>query len=282
RLVRLISATSALALATVAVPTVARADHEPMHEKKGETSHKGKESRGKVFEAALADVDLRPDQKKAIDELKAEMEERHAPVKSAKRELMLAAADQIEKGAVDACELDSEIEAVAEAKAKARPGDREAFEELHSILDEDQRARFVTSLKRHWDAFQRSHSPTTMAEKLARKLDLSGEQKDKVESILKGLDEIREATHTEKRERWAKMLDAFKGDEFELDKIAPTGDVKTKTTKAIESHLWATDMIVSVLNEDQRGKLADYIRDKAKGRESTAKSEAYGMSPSDD
>jgi Spy/CpxP family protein refolding chaperone len=280
-LVRLISVCSLASLGVIAVPVIAGA--EPAEAESEEvvesTSAAMHVSARKMFEHALADVELRPEQEEAIDKLKSEAKERHAPVRAARRELMLALADQVEEGKIDRCELKSEVEKVASATAKARPGDRAAFERLHSILDSEQRGKFVDSLKRNWQEAKKKHDPAMMADKVAREIKLSDEQKGRLRHILSGLREIHEANpdRAEHKERWTKILDAFKGEDFDLDEIAPAKDVAAKRTKAIEGHLWAAEAVLPVLNEEQRELVARRLRDKAQGHTGTEKGAGASM-----
>ncbi|MBX3260806.1 MAG: Spy/CpxP family protein refolding chaperone [Labilithrix sp.] len=277
--VRLISVCSMVSIGVLAAPLSASADEAAPSEEVGSSAATHSGAR-KVFDKALADVELRPDQEEAVKELKSEAKERRAPLKEAKRELVLAVADQIEKGKIDRCELKDEIEKVASATAKARPGDRAAMEKLHSILDHDQRGRFVDALKKHWEEHKKSYEAGAMTDKLARELDLNDEQKDKVRQILSGLKEIAEAepAHEEHRAMWSRILEAFKGDHFDLDEVAPSKDVAEKTTKRIEARLWAGEALLPVLNDEQRGKLADKLRSKAQSHHNeTERGASSGM-----
>ncbi|MBX3207102.1 MAG: Spy/CpxP family protein refolding chaperone [Labilithrix sp.] len=278
--VRLISVCSMVSLGVVAVPITASADEAARSEEVDTSSAALHSGARKVFEKALADVELRPEQEEAVGKLKAEAKERHAPVREARRGLMLAVAEQIEKGKIDRCALAPEIKKVASAMAEARPGDREAMEKLHSILDPDQRTRFVDALKRHWESHQKSFDAAAMTDKISRELDLTDDQKDKVRHILSGLKEIAEAepAHAEHRALWSRILEAFKGDHFDLDEVAPSKDVAEKTTKRIEGHLWAAEALLPVLTEQQRGVLADKLRSKAQGHHNeTERGASSGM-----
>ena len=225
----------------------------------------------RIFEQALADVELRPDQIKEVEAMKTEAKKRHEPVRAAKRELAEAVADQIEAGKIDRCALDTQIDKVASAKAQAHPGDRAAFEKLHSILDKDQRTKFVDLLKRGWERRQQAHDPTKLADKMARELGLTEEQKGKVQQILTGLQQISEAlgTHEQHAEKWSKILEAFKGDRFVLDEIAPAEDVAAMMKRKMTGHLWAAEALIPVLTKDQRATLAEKLRGKARGHTET-------------
>ena len=268
RLPRFISIASMVTLGLGAVPLLASAaSPQQATEAEESTSSPMHGGAGKLFDKALDEVQLRPDQKTAVEALKAEAEKRHAPVKAAKDRLAIALADQIEKGELDRCALAPDTKALASAAADARPGDRAAFEKLHSILDPTQRTAFVDALKRQWDAVEKMHEPAALADRMAKDLKLSADQKTSMERVLTGLREVREAepSYAAHRERWTKILDAFKGDHFVLDQVAPESDVAAHTAARVERLLWAKEAILPVLNPEQRKLVADKIREWGKG-----------------
>lgn len=283
--IRLLSTCSMIAFGAIAVPVAANAAPEQIPVPAEATTEEAEKDKDKdkedvtssaetqrmgareLFERSLEEVELRPEQKSSIEKLKTEATERHAPVKAAKGELLSALAEQIEEGEkIDRCALAPKIKALAEASAKAHPGDRAAFERLHAILDGPQREKFADTLKRNWEAQKRRRAPEAMADRMEKELKLSDEQKESVERILTGLRQVYEAepAHAEHRERWSKILTAFKTDRFVLDEIAPAKDVEEKRTTMIEGLLWGAEAVVPVLNEEQRELVAKKLRDKAK------------------
>lgn len=267
--VRLISASTIL-LGLVFAPVVARAEAVAAEDVTSPSEEKHASAR-EMFERALAGLELRPEQREAIDELKSEAEMRHAPSMVAKRDLAIAVADQVEKGSIDRCTLAPHVQKLAAAKAQAHPGDRTAFEKLHSILTTDQRAKVVESLQREWQSFQRTHEPGALANKMARELGLTEEQKSTVEQILSGLKAISEAQpeRAAHRERWSRLLTAFKSDRFVLDELMPSENMEEKITKRMDGYLWAAEAIIPVLTTDQRAVLAHKIREKVSGHTTT-------------
>jgi hypothetical protein len=262
---RFISIAGMLTLGLAAVPVLAAdlPQTAQAEESAAAPLHAGQD----LFDQALDQVQLRPDQKTAVEAMKAEAEKRHAPVKAAKGQFLLAMADQVEKGDLDRCALASSIKGLASAVAEAHPGDRADFEKLHSLLDPAQRTAFVAALKQLWQSHEKMHEPAALADKMAKELSLSTDQKTSVEKILTGLHEVREAEpwHAEHHARWTKILDAFSSDNFALDQVAPMGDVAAHTTKKVEGMLWAKEAILPVLSSDQRKTVADKIRERAKG-----------------
>jgi Spy/CpxP family protein refolding chaperone len=246
-----------------------------------DTAHRG----GKLIEEALDEVQLRPEQKSEVAKMKVEAEKRHAPVRAAKNELLKAVADQIEKGKLDRCALAPAIKALASAKAEAHPEDRAAFEHLHSILDPEQRATFVDALRRHWESHRKTLEPAALAERMGKDLSLSADQKESLEKIFTGVHEIREAQpwYAAHRERWTKILDAFKGDRFVVDEVAPMGDVAAHTTAKVEHRLWAGEAILPVFKPEQRKAIADKMREHVQGEATPARQHlGVGMDPSEE
>jgi Spy/CpxP family protein refolding chaperone len=266
KLIRVISTCSIVGVGIVAVPAVASAD--TAREETGsavqafhgaDAKEKRKEMR-EIFEA----LDLRPEQQKAVRELVAEAEERHAGVRDARRNLMTKLADQIEKGRIDECALESEIDELAAAKTRAKKGDRAALDRLHSILDPEQRAKFVDEVQRRLEKKERAHDPDAVIEKMDRKLDLTDEQESALRQYFSALRALKEADpeHKEKRD-FSKVLEAFRGDDFSIDEVSPPRrDMEEKQREKIEARLWAAKGVVCVLTDEQRAEVAAAIRQK--------------------
>lgn len=266
KLVRTMVTCSIAALGALAIPTVASAGP-AQTEQVGTTTQAVHGARERMFERALDQVQLRQDQKDAIDRLRSEAEQRQAPVQQARSALMVKVADQLESasGKVNRCELKSEIGAVASAVARVRPADRKAFEQLHQILDEGQRADFVDALKREVATARKAHQPGPIVDKMGKELGLTADQKDSLKRIITGLKEIREAepAFDQHRDTWNKILEAFKTDNFNLDEVAPMGDVQANVTEKIEGRLWAAEAIIPVLTPQQRATAAKRLRSRA-------------------
>ncbi len=265
-LFRLMSVCSVAMAGVLAVPSVASADSgvEMLGTTSQAHSHGGKE---RMFKRALEQVQLRPEQKTQVDKLMEEGRERHAAAKQAKGEFMRALADQIDSGKIDRCKLAPQTKALASAMAKTRPGDRAAMEKLHDILDSTQRGRFVEALQQEWQRAERSHSPDAIVDYLDDQLELTDDQESRLREVLTGLKQIREAEpgHAEKKEMWKRILEGFKGEQFDIEKIAPSDSAKDeeRAMHRIEGRLWAGEAILPILDEAQRSKIANLLREKA-------------------
>ncbi len=179
---------------------------------------------------------------------------------------MMAVAEQIERGKIDRCELNASIDELAAAKAKAEPGDRAALERLHGILDAKQRTKFVNALTDAFHAYTRGTEPPEKLEKMAKVLNLTDEQRAKIDKIVGTAREIFavDAKRAEKHERMARILESFKGDKFELEKVAPAEDHSLKVKEHMDKHLWLSEAVLPILTHDQRMVVAEKMRDKAR------------------
>lgn len=278
RLPRFIRIASMVTLGLGALPLFASAASQQTTEST-ESTASPMHGAGNLIDEALEEVQLRPDQKTQVESMKVEAEKRHVPVKAAKGRLAIAVADQIEQGELDRCALAPDIETLGSAEADARTDDRADFEKLHTLLDPTQRAAFADALQRRWQGIEKMHEPSALADKMAKVLKLSDDQKTSLEKVLGGLREVREAqpSYAAHRERWSKILENFKGDHSVFDGVAPEKDVAAHTAAKVERRLWAAEAILPVLYPEQRKSVADKIREWAKG---TAGSP--GMSPNEE
>src|SRR5689334_6609299 len=106
----------------------------------------------KVVGEALGEVPLRPDQRTELEKLAADAEARHSSLVGIRKDLMLAVADQIEKGSIDRAALQPKIDQAVAAMEKSRPEDRAAIVRVHDLLDTQQRNAFVDALQQQFKA----------------------------------------------------------------------------------------------------------------------------------
>lgn len=253
---------------------------------------------------ALGEVPLRPDQRAELEKLATQAEERHVKVHEQAKALMLAFADQVEKGQIDRAALKPKIDATIAAFEASRPADRAALERTHAILDPSQRDKFVEALKakmkEHHGHHGGDHAKGEHAKgeheakadhegkpeqhamwghggifQLGRQLNLSDDQKDKIKDAFKDMHAQHKAAaggadaphhgppagmpHRE----MGKVLEAFKGDKFSMDQVAPPVDVKARAQVGSDRILGVSEKIVPILTPEQRAVVAKMIRDKA-------------------
>ena len=101
----------------------------------------------KLFGDALGEVALRPDQRTELEKIAVAAEQRHVAMADGKKELMLAVADQVEKGSIDRAALQPKIDRIIVDLEKGRPEDTASLARMHAILDAEQRNAFADALE---------------------------------------------------------------------------------------------------------------------------------------
>lgn len=243
----------------------------------------------KVVGDALGEVPLRPEQRAEIEKLASEAEARHAPLADARKELMLAFADQVEKGAIDKTALQPKIDKATADFDKARADDRAALVKLHGILDSEQRNAFVDALEKQMKAKRGEHHAHMKGgfgklKQLAEDLKLTDDQKSQIK------DAMRDA-HKEGKEAWKqhargehgpdhsgwkgrghggkKPLEAFREDKLDLDKVAPPHDVKAMARFGTDRMSNIAEKVLPILTPEQRKIAADKLRSMAASGDAT-------------
>jgi Spy/CpxP family protein refolding chaperone len=231
---------------------------------------------------ALTNVTLRDDQRAQIEKLVADTEARVAPIESARHDLRLAIAAQVEAGAIDRAALQPKIDAVVSASAVAGPAHKAAMVELHAILDANQRAQFADALEAqieaHHDAEQSEHAERhgrgdRMAE-WAKDLSLTDAQKEQIKDAMHARFAAMRAQHAgdhKGEHEWKRsgephgpgaMLESFKSDTFAMPDHfgAPHGDPSAFVTKMVEHKLGFIETVLPILTPEQRTLAAQKIR----------------------
>lgn len=252
---------------------------------------------------ALGEVPLRPDQRTELEKLATQAEERHVKVHEQAKSLMLAFADQVEKGQIDRAALKPKIDATVAAFEASRPADRAALERTHDILDASQRDKFVEALKakmkdhhgHHGPPHAKGgpegeaappkgeakpegaphHGPPMGLFHLGRELKLTDDQKDKIKDVFKeSWRENMKEHHGGKHAGgpWGghhkggkHALEAFREDKLDLDKVAPPQDLKAMANGGVEHVAKIAEKVLPILTPEQRKIAADKLREMANG-----------------
>jgi hypothetical protein len=252
--------------------------------------------RNKVFANALSQVALRADQRATIEQMALDAETRAAPEHQAHQALALAIADQVQAGAIDRTALQPKIDAVSAAHVAARPADRAAFEKLHDLLTPDQRVAFVTAMQSNFGSWggagqgqgaaqgPRQGQMRGRMQKWAADLGLSQDQQDQIRQQLQarwqthfatavtGTDEQKtdaiqdgqmafqgHAMHQQMKN----TLEAFKGDTFSMDQVAPIQNEKPMAHQFAGHMLGMLESALPILTPAQRTIAATKLRARA-------------------
>ena len=274
KMVSSISILSALSLATgglaLAAPDAATGAAEAHGGHHGRGHHAG----GDLVRAALRLPSLRADQRAQIQQLVDQEKVAHVGVRAARGDLMVAVAQGVEAGRVDDAALKPKIDAVAHAADAARPVQRAALEKLHAILDASQRAELVNAIEAHRQAAPAA-SEAERGERrghgggpLARGLDLTPQQKDQIRANIKASHDASASAgggrqaHEAARAQHAKVLEAFKGDRFVMNEVAPVVP-EAGRARGEQKMIDAVKASLPVLTPQQRATAAAKMRAEA-------------------
>jgi len=255
----------------------------------------------KLMGEALGEVSLRPEQRVELEKLAAAAEARHSSMGEGKKELMLALADQVERGAIDRTSLQSKIDRTVADLEKARPEDRQALARVHAILDAEQRGAFVDALEAKFkhggrgghghhgakdgagagkkDGASKDGKPGEHARgmhgmhgmrQLAEDLKLTDEQKEKIRAALtSGHDGKHGPDMREMRARFGEgkqALESFRTEKFDATAAGPSPEkLKEMAAHGTERMVGMAEKILPILTPEQRKIAAEKIRERANG-----------------
>lgn len=245
----------------------------------------------KMFGAALGDVALRPEQRTELEKLALAADQRHAAMADGKKELMLAVADQIEKGAIDKSALQPKIDRIVADLEKGRPEDSAALARLHAILDPEQRNAFVDALesrfkgghhgakgKHHGERGERGEQGEQAKgaehharmggfhglKQLSDDLKLTDEQKTKIFEAVKTAREADKGEHHGMRGHMGegkKALESFRTDTFDPNVAAPSAEkIRAQASAGSTRILGIAETVLPILTPEQRKVAADKVR----------------------
>ncbi|HSO40379.1 MAG TPA: hypothetical protein VLT33_47965 [Labilithrix sp.] len=236
----------------------------------------------KMFGEALGEVALRPDQRTELEKLAVATDARHAAMADGKKELMLALADQVEKGSIDRAALQPKVDRIVADLEKGRPEDAAALARMHAILDHEQRNAFVDALESRFKGKHhggRHHGGGEQGEaehgerggrmggmhamkQLAEDLKLTDDQKSQIKDALKGAHEghsFKEAH--ERMGEGKKALESFRGDTFDPKTAAPSPEaLRARAAIGSSRFIGLAEKVVPILTPDQRKVAAEKVR----------------------
>jgi hypothetical protein len=223
---------------------------------------------------ALTEVTLTADQETTVEQLGAKVEPIQAGVDQAESDLLLALAQQVRAGSVDCPSLEPQIAAYVSARESASTALRGAIEELHGLLDADQRADFADALECRIHDAVRAVTGQRLDD-FALALGLSDAQKQEVLADLQQLQPAiqreRSAVHT--------AIEGFRGDAFAVETYLPASDIAAKARRRADSIIELTGSIFAILDAPQRDKLAARIEAAARVQTDSPEDDTFAVKP---
>ena len=218
-------------------------------------------------------LDLEQDQREAVLDIEADLTEDLSAHKETVRQVAETLSHGIEAGALDEAEAARNQEALGAAAIAIRADVISAMNEVHAVLDADQREELVLSLRAQRDAWRAERAgrepgdPGEGLAKVAVSLGISTQQmqmlRTEVHARMDDLFPDRKA----RREAWDARMEAL-GDAFlEDDFDAATLDLGADTDQVISSFTTAAKQAIAVsarvLLPSQRAAVASLLRARA-------------------
>lgn len=219
------------------------------------TSEGSREAFGPVAMVAhaLSKVCLDDQQRAAIEQLGEDVVAKDKEVRSARKELRSALVHQLEQGKIDEDDLADEVDELVRAREEASPVLRKALEDLHGILEPEQRTAFVGALESRMKEV--ADASAGWFDSFSTDLELSDEQKQQIGDVLaRAKPEL-----DEERERAKAVFDEFEKDDFSVEKIVPLAEVGERTRQRAEGMIAIAKELVDILTPEQRVLLAQKI-----------------------
>jgi hypothetical protein len=216
-----------------------------------------------VIEAARAQGKLTADQERHLAAISGELKQDRESRKLLHDKLRTSAVAVVRSGTADSAVFDEGVSQAVAAIEQRIQRSSDAVEEIHDLLDADQRAAVAQALRARIDEKFGTKDVRRQrggVKRFADQLMLSTFQVDKLRAMKKEWFGDKEKLRPT-REELLQLVDAFEGDDFrtELDAF------RAKKAKVVRAHLAKagerTDAVLSVLTPDQRELLADLIQD---------------------
>jgi hypothetical protein len=216
-----------------------------------------------VLEATREHADLSEEQHLALDEVEADLEGERDRFRAMHDDLKVSAVRVVRSAGADRGEVEAAI-AAAVTRVEENVGESmAALEEIHGLLDADQRFDVAEAMRAHLDE---RFGPRTKKEdrrregfkRFASYLVLSPEQVDQLLALQKEMIGEKKELKPSKDELYA-LVDAFEGESFgeALDtfRAGKAKLLRARITKASEK----TETVLAIFTPGQRDLLADLI-----------------------
>jgi Spy/CpxP family protein refolding chaperone len=234
--------------------------HDPLHE---------------IFNEALAKARLDDSQRAKVEQLHHEVMPKEEAVREARHDFLGALAEQLKSGHVDETALRQDLDALVKAREEASPAMRKAFEELHEILTPEQRVAFADAVEARLREF--ASKKGSWSGMLAKDHGLSKEQESSIERSCENARMKAEEGHA----KLFAILEAFKGDQFSIEQIAPIANVGERTRDRAKGIVDMAKEVARDLTPEQLTELGNKIEARLAKKEAPEKGTAPESTPSE-
>lgn len=203
---------------------------------------------GRLAREILAQLDLTPQQKASVESIARITKEQDHNMHVAGKKLAAAIADQLARGNIDANALAPEVNAFADAAQCHAPAMQAALDELHRVLDHDQRNKLVDLVEQHLSGAGNVLTSERWIGGFGERLGLNDQQKAEFQTVLRKY----EPTIRQHREIFHKLLEAFRNDSFSAANAMPSYDPQQHARQMAQEMIDLAQSASRILTPQQR------------------------------
>jgi hypothetical protein len=215
-----------------------------------------------VVDVAVERGDLSVDQEEAVLAIRDREEADHHAARALKKRMRASLAQAVRAGTADSEEFQRAVEEATDAIVERITRTSAAIEEVHQMLDSDQRAAVAEGLRDYLDQRyaqrERRKAHKSGFKKYAAYLMLTNFQIDELKKLREQLVGERKRLRPSREELEA-LIDAFEGEDF----AAAVDEFHADKLVILQEHVGAAgehaDYALALLSDDQRASLADLV-----------------------
>lgn len=225
--------------------------------------------------AALGKVEVRPDQKAAIDAAVADLEKQGGAHADAGKQLASDIADGVAAGKIDHAKTDADVKKLVAAVEATKAGVQDDVNNLHKALDAAQRKQLVEAMRakgeemREKEGHEESeeHEHEGKMKMLSDTLGLTPEQTDKLKAkmkdVMKGQMATMKTNMGAMHKHMKEIADAFESDKFDAKKVGVGKNAPEMARTMAKHRIQFVETVLAVLTPEQRAKFAEHVREHA-------------------
>jgi Spy/CpxP family protein refolding chaperone len=230
-----------------------------------------------LFVVSLSKLDLKADQKAAVDAAVAELEKQGAQHGDAGKQLVSDIADGVTEGKIDRVKTDADVKKLVEAVGSTKGAVQDAVNKLHKALDPAQRKKLVEEMRARGEEMraqgekkgEEDPAHETHLKMLSESLGLTAEQVEKLKAKTRVVMKTQMATMKTNRGAMQKHMkaigDAFETDKFDAKKVGVAEHASDMAKTMAKHRIAFVEAVLSVLTPEQRSKFAEQVRAHAEG-----------------
>jgi Spy/CpxP family protein refolding chaperone len=215
---------------------------------------------------SLDTLGVAPEQKPALEKIRSDLHARMEPARAADQNLVAALADGLARGTFDPVKVDAAVAQLAGAATVVHDASTDALNQLHAVLTPPQRAALVDKVEAHWSVWQKANTEENdhLAE-LGAELALAQDQVDKIRARLAdGTKAVPRFDPQEVATHIRAFGEAFRAPTFDAKALPAGGPATAHMVGWGAAHMaFFVESVASALTPDQRGKLAQMLRQHA-------------------